>query len=89
MWMNEIEASNFRFFGKDYSIKDIKDIDEYANYTVMNISIEATLDEIAVNNNAYGENAEDQSYRIFEANIVQLTDNDFSLDKIKTIRIPY
>ena len=41
MWMNEIEAVNFEFFGKDYPIKDIKDIDEYANYTTMNISIES------------------------------------------------
>lgn len=88
MWMNEIEPVIFEYFNKDYPIQDIKDIQEYSNFINVDTSIESTLDEICVRNDVYGENTEDQSYKIFEANIVKITDNNFSLDRIKTLRIP-
>jgi hypothetical protein len=88
MWMNEIEPVIFEYFNKNYPIKDIRDIPEYANFVTVDVSIESMLDEICTRNDVYGENTEDQSYKIFEANIVKITDADFSLSRIKTLRIP-
>jgi len=88
MWMNEVETTVFEYYNKEYPIKDMKDIAEYPNFIELDISTESTLDEICVRNDVYGENSEDQSYQIFEANIVALTDSNFSLEKIKSIRIP-
>ena len=88
MWMNAIDVTVFEYYNKDYPIKDIKDIDTYTNYFTLDVSTESTLDEICVRNDVYGEGSEAQSYQIFEANIVILTDNNFSLDKIKSLNIP-
>jgi len=88
MWMNSVEPEVFSFFGKDYSIRDIKDIDEYSNFINLDISTESTIDSICVRNDVYGEGSESQSYQIFESNIVLLCDNNFSLNTIKSLRIP-
>jgi hypothetical protein len=88
MWMNEIEITVFEYYNREYPIKDMKDIAEYPNFIELDVSTESTLDEICVRNDVYGENSEDQSYQIFEANIVALTESNFSLEKIKSIRIP-
>jgi len=88
MWMNDIDITVFEYYNKEYPIKDIKDIPEYSNFINLDVSTESTIDEICVRNDVYGENSEDQSYQIFESNIVVLTDNNFSLSKIKSLRIP-
>ena len=88
MWMNEIDIVVFKYYNKEYPIKDIKDISEYPNFINLNVSTESTIDEVCVRNDVYGENSEDQSFQIFEANIVALTDANFSLANIKSLRIP-
>lgn len=88
MWMNDIPITVFDFFGRQLPIKDIKDIAQYTNFINVDVSTESTIDEVCVRNDIYGEQTEDQSYKIFEANIVELTDNNFSMSVIKSLRIP-
>lgn len=88
MWMLEVDPTVFSYYGKDYAIKDMKDIEEYTNFINLDINNESTLDEICVRPDVYGENTEDYSYKLFEANVVALMDNDFDMTKIKSLRIP-
>lgn len=46
------------------------------------------LDEIASRESIFGPGAEPQSYRIFDANIVELFDAEFDLTRIRRLRIP-
>jgi hypothetical protein len=88
MWMLEVDPTVFSYYGKNYPIKDMKDIEEYTNFINLDINNESTLDEICVRPDVYGENTEDYSYKLFEANVVALMDNDFDMTKIKSLRIP-
>lgn len=46
------------------------------------------LDETACRPDVFGDNAEMQTYRLFDLNIEQITQNNFDLTKIRKLKIP-
>ena len=46
------------------------------------------IDEIVTRDEIYGVEAEPESYKVFDANIIQLFDNRFNMAKIKSLNIP-
>jgi hypothetical protein len=46
------------------------------------------LDEIASRKDIYGDFGESQTYRIFEANVKEITDAKFDMTKIRSVKIP-
>jgi hypothetical protein len=73
--------------GISFSVKDMRDI------PIQNIkkTIDyggGPLDEIVSRQDVFGEYSEDQSYRIFEANLVSIFDAKFDMKKVKRLKIP-
>lgn len=54
----------------------------------LKIDSNAELDEISSRSDVYGEDAEDLSYKIFDANIVKIVENNYDLSKIRNLDIP-
>ena len=74
--------------GNSYSVKDTREI----STQTLNFEIEKNendlLDEIASRPEVYGNFGEIQSYRIFDLNIIKLTEANFDISKVKRIKIP-
>lgn len=69
-------------------IKDKRPIINEAISFEIGKTSEDELDEIASRASVYGEDAEDQSYRLFDANIVQIVENGYDLSKVRKIKVP-
>lgn len=85
------QIDNISFTNRDNKTIEIKDIREYPSYEILSslkISSEDKFDEIASRPEIYGEDSEDESYKIVDFNIVKLFDNDFDLSKIQRIDLP-
>lgn len=54
----------------------------------VDIREDAELDEIASRREVYGSGAEDQAYRIFDANVVKIVERGYDLSKIRKLGIP-
>lgn len=89
MWWSEIPSISYtNFDGKKYAVKLRRDIPTYDDFVNLEISGDEKIDEIASRNNVYGQFMETNSYAIFEANIIKLTENNFDLSKIRSLMIP-
>ena len=74
--------------GNSYPINDIREIPEEPVSFEIDIKEDDLLDEIASRKTVYGDNGEMQAYRIFDANIIKLTEANFELTNIKRLKIP-
>ncbi|MBD5584205.1 MAG: hypothetical protein HDQ88_03915 [Clostridia bacterium] len=75
--------------GRTVMIKDILPVQERSQNSVsIAISKDDELDEIATRTDIYGEGYESQSYEIFAENIEELTQVDFDMNRLKSLRIP-
>jgi hypothetical protein len=74
--------------GKQIPIKDIRPIKPLALSTSVNVKENDLLDDLASRENVYGEFGELLSWRIFDLNIVKLTENNFNMSKIKKLNVP-
>lgn len=75
--------------GNNYSVKDFRTLPSYQTAFVLPINSSDMIDEIASRDEVYGEFAEDQCYKIFEANVLKLTEYDFNLSQLRELIIPY
>lgn len=74
--------------GRVTPVKDIRPIPEQQiNFEVV-IKESDLLDEIASREEIYGSGSEDLSYKIFDANIVELFESGFDISKIRRLKIP-
>ena len=74
--------------GVTVPIKDKRPIPEEQISFELKISDDTDLDEIASRADVFGEDAEDLSYRIFDANIIEIVENGYDLSKIRKLSIP-
>jgi hypothetical protein len=74
--------------GVTVNIKDIREYPPYETYLSLNIKAEDKIDEIATRFEIYGDEAEGESYKIIDNNIIKLFEANFKLDKIKKLDIP-
>jgi hypothetical protein len=89
MRYNDVETITFRALnGKSYAVKDLREIPVQSIRKSIQYESVNTLDEIASRPEVYGEYAEDQTYKIFEANMVKIFDVRFDMTRIKRLDIP-
>jgi len=89
MWLQDTPEFTFiDIDGESHSLKEMRDIPVYTQSVVVNVNNGDMIDEIASRPEVYGEGSEDLSYKIFEANIITLFENDFSLTNIKKLLAP-
>ena len=74
--------------GIQYPIKDIRPIPIYKTLLTVDVKESDKIDEIASRDVVYGAGGEDQSYKIYDHNIVFLVEAGFDMSKIKTLKIP-
>ncbi len=74
--------------GNTVVVKDMREYSDYNLMAIIKINENDMLDEIACRDEVYGEGNESMSYAIFEMNREKITENDFSLSKIKSLMIP-
>jgi len=89
--MRYINVDNIEFTNidnKTFVVKDMREIPIYNTLVNLKIDENAMLDEIATRQEVYGEAREDLSYAIFEHNMTAITENNFSLEKFKKIKVP-
>lgn len=76
-------------FGKSVKLKDILPVADKATSSVnIALSKDDALDEIATRADVWGDGYESRAYNLFAENIEELTQNDFDLNRLKTLRIP-
>lgn len=73
--------------GVEYSVKDMRPISDQTLSFEMKLQGEQYLDEIASRQSVYGQNGEQQSWKLFDLNIVKLTEANFDLTKMKRLKI--
>lgn len=73
--------------GIQYSVKDRRPISSQVFAFEIPLKSENYLDEIASRQSIYGRNGEQQAWKLFDLNIVKLTEARFDLSKLKRIKI--
>jgi len=75
--------------GRSVKIKDLLPIPPHSDDSVvLSIAENDELDEIATRTDIYGEGYESKAYDIFIENVEELTQNDFNMNRLKSLRIP-
>lgn len=69
-------------------IKDRRPIPEEPIAFEIDLKNRDMLDEIATRNYVFGKGGETQVYRLFDANVREIVDANFSLDNMKRLKIP-
>lgn len=89
MRYNDVDTVSFRALnGKSYSVKDLRLIPSHTIRKSVECNAANTLDEVASRDDVYGSYAEDQAFRIFEANRTQIFDARLDMAKIKRLEVP-
>lgn len=85
---NNVETIVFtNYQGKQFPVKDIRLISTQTVSFEIDKSETDLLDEVASRKSVYGDFGENQSWRIFDLNIVKLTENNFDVTKIRKLKI--
>lgn len=89
--MRYMAADDIVFTNRDGVSITIKDYLTYPDYTlaqILDVKADDEIDEIATRRGVYGDDAEMVVYKIYDFNIEKLYENDFSLARIRQLRIP-
>lgn len=84
--INTISFTNSQ--GITVPIKDKRPILKEAISFEVGKNSEDDLDEVVSRASVYGEDAEDQSYRLFDANIIEIVENKYDLSKVRKLKVP-
>jgi hypothetical protein len=76
------------FDGNSYPVKDTREISVQTINQEIDVDKGDLLDEIASRNEVFGANGEIQTWRLFDANIVTLTESNFQIENIKKLKVP-
>lgn len=74
--------------GNSFPVKDTRPISEQTINQEIDVTRGDLLDEIASRKEVFGDNGEVQTWRLFDANIVELTENGFEINNIKKLKVP-
>ena len=86
---NDIDTVSFTDKnGNSFPVKDIRPIPSNPVALSIPITNETDIDEVSSRADIYGDLAEDQTYRIFDANIVNLTESNFDVNSLPELKIP-
>lgn len=70
------------------NIKDFRPYPVYNTFVALKIKQGDDIDEIATRQGIYGDEAEGESYKIVDNNIIKLFENKFDLGKLTKLDIP-
>ena len=85
---NNIDTITFTDInGNEFPVKDVREISEQTVSFEIEKREDDLLDEVASRREVYGDFGELQSWRIFDLNIVKLTEVNFDLTKIKRLKV--
>jgi CRISPR/Cas system CMR-associated protein Cmr3 (group 5 of RAMP superfamily) len=89
MWMAQTDDVSFPWMdGYTYNIKDIKTYPVYDQFVSIALKQNEHLDEIASRTEIFGVGSDALAYLLFEANVEKITENEFDLNKLRTLKIP-
>lgn len=74
--------------GNTYAIKDLREIPEYEIASILEKNAQDKPDEVAVRDDAFEAGSEADSYRLWEANLVEIVDAGFDWTRIKKVKVP-
>lgn len=74
--------------GKTVPIKEKRPIPESQISFEVDVQADIEIDEVASRETIFGEDSEDQSYRIFDANIIKIVESKYDLSRIGKLGIP-
>lgn len=86
---NDVDTISFEDVnGNQFPVKDIREISSQTLAFEVDVKQEDLLDEVASRRETFGDFGEVQSWRIFDLNIVKLTEANFDMSKISRLKIP-
>lgn len=89
MRYQQIDTVSFtNVYGNSYNIKTMREYVEYQTATTVTIQDGSRIDEITSRPEIYGDNAEGDSYKLVDHNIVKIMENNFELTGLDQIKIP-
>jgi hypothetical protein len=74
--------------GKSTAVKDMRLIPPQTIVKTISVIGSIELDEIASRKDIYGDGGENLSYKIFEANLLEIVERRFDLSRIRSLKIP-
>jgi hypothetical protein len=74
--------------GKSTAVKDMRLIPPQTIVKTISVIGSIELDEIASRKDIYGDGGENLSYKIFEANLLEIAERRFDLSRIRSLKIP-
>lgn len=74
--------------GNQFKIKAMREYPDYDTARSITIKRGDYIDEVCTREDVFKQGGEDQSFTIFEHNVVELTDNRFDLGKMPKLKIP-
>ena len=86
---NDIDTITFtNKDGNSFPVKDIRPIPVEPVGVVVSVVGDTFIDEVSSRPEIYGDLGEDQSYRIFDANVIKLVENDFNVVGLNELKVP-
>jgi hypothetical protein len=74
--------------GKSTAVKDMRLLPAQTIVKTISVIGSIELDEIASRKDIYGDGGENLSYKIFEANLLEIVERRFDLSRIRSLKIP-
>ena len=86
---NDIDTISFtNKDGNSFPVKDIRPIPSESIELSVPVAGDIFIDEVVSRSDIYGDLAEDQTYRVFDANIVKLVESDFNISALVELKVP-
>lgn len=86
---NDVETISFENVnGNQFPVKDVREISTQTVAFEVDVKEGDLLDEVASRRETFGDFGEIQSWRIFDLNIIKLTEAGFDMAKINRLQIP-
>jgi len=86
---NQIDTISFTdIYGKNFAVKDMREIPLMVTNDTVKIFPGDRIDEIISREEFYGDNSEAEAYRLFDHNVEEIIESDYSLSKIDKLQVP-
>ncbi len=74
--------------GNVYPVKELREIPTYAIGTIVERAARDDVDDTASRDEVFGGGGEGESYRLWEANAVEIADSGYDLTRVKSFKVP-
>lgn len=74
--------------GVEYAVKELREYPTYTTPFSVPKSSDTTFDDLATQEQVFDRNMEGESYRLWEANRVEIADANFDLSRVRFVKVP-